>query len=71
MQLKKLILEKKISKLNIKTVVHLAAQAGVRYSLENPRIYMKYNIDGFMEVLEYCRSLIPSIFSPILRWASS
>ena len=53
---KKLVLEKNIGKLNIKTIIHLAAQAGVRYSLENPRIYMKYNIDGFMEVLEYCRN---------------
>ncbi len=52
----KYLLEKKIRKFNIKTIVHLAAQAGVRYSLNNPRIYLKYNVDGFMEVLEYCRS---------------
>ena len=53
---KKLILEKKLSKFKFKTIIHLAAQAGVRYSLDNPRIYMKYNIDSFMEILEYCRS---------------
>jgi UDP-glucuronate 4-epimerase len=36
-------------------IIHLAAQAGVRYSLENPRAYLKSNIDGFLEVLETCR----------------
>ncbi len=36
-------------------VVHLAAQAGVRYSLENPHAYMDSNIVGFMNVLEGCR----------------
>ena len=36
-------------------ICHLAAQAGVRYSLENPRAYTRSNIDGFLEVLEYCR----------------
>lgn len=37
------------------TVIHLAAQAGVRYSLENPHAYAKSNIDGFLNVLEGCR----------------
>lgn len=36
-------------------VVHLAAQAGVRYSLTNPRAYITANIDGFLNVLEACR----------------
>lgn len=36
-------------------VVHLAAQAGVRYSLENPRAYARSNVDGFLNVLEGCR----------------
>jgi UDP-glucuronate 4-epimerase len=36
-------------------VVNLAAQAGVRYSLENPRAYLKSNIDGFLSVLEGAR----------------
>jgi UDP-glucuronate 4-epimerase len=36
-------------------VVHLAAQAGVRYSLEHPRAYISSNIDGFLSVLEACR----------------
>ncbi|MBN2139979.1 MAG: NAD-dependent epimerase [Desulfovibrionaceae bacterium] len=36
-------------------VVNLAAQAGVRYSLENPRAYIDSNIVGFLNVLEACR----------------
>lgn len=36
-------------------VVHLAAQAGVRYSLENPRSYIDSNIVGFLNILEGCR----------------
>jgi UDP-glucuronate 4-epimerase len=36
-------------------VVHLAAQAGVRYSLVNPHAYIDSNIVGFMNVLEGCR----------------
>ena len=38
-----------------KSVVHLAAQAGVRYSLENPNAYIKSNLSGFMQILEGCR----------------
>ncbi len=37
-------------------VVNLAAQAGVRYSLENPQAYIDSNITGFMNILECCRS---------------
>lgn len=36
-------------------VVNLAAQAGVRYSITNPRAYIESNIDGFINVLEGCR----------------
>lgn len=36
-------------------VVNLAAQAGVRYSLENPRAYIDSNIVGFINILEACR----------------
>jgi UDP-glucuronate 4-epimerase len=35
--------------------VHLAAQAGVRYSLENPHAYLDANLAGFLNVLEGCR----------------
>ena len=37
-------------------VVNLAAQAGVRYSLENPRAYVDSNLVGFINILEACRS---------------
>ncbi len=40
---------------NIRRVVHLAAQAGVRYSLINPHAYTESNIEGFLNVLENCR----------------
>jgi UDP-glucuronate 4-epimerase len=36
-------------------IVHLAAQAGVRYSLQNPHAYVDSNVAGFMNVLEGCR----------------
>ncbi|MBB3238979.1 UDP-glucuronate 4-epimerase [Pseudomonas sp. Tn43] len=36
-------------------VIHLAAQAGVRYSLENPRAYVDSNLSGFLNILESCR----------------
>lgn len=36
-------------------VINLAAQPGVRYSLENPQAYLHSNIDGFLNVLEGCR----------------
>lgn len=36
-------------------VVHLAAQAGVRYSIDHPRAYIESNIDGFINILEGCR----------------
>src|SRR4051812_48867920 len=36
-------------------VVHLAAQAGVRYSLENPQAYIASNVVGFLNILEGCR----------------
>jgi UDP-glucuronate 4-epimerase len=40
---------------NTTHLIHLAAQAGVRYSLEQPRTYLKSNIDGFLNILEICR----------------
>ncbi len=36
-------------------VIHLAAQAGVRYSLENPQSYVQSNLVGFTNILEACR----------------
>jgi UDP-glucuronate 4-epimerase len=48
-------LEKLFDTHRFDAVVNLAAQAGVRYSLENPRAYISSNIDGFMNILECCR----------------
>lgn len=41
-------------------IVNLAAQAGVRYSLENPQAYIDSNITGFLNILELCRERKPS-----------
>ena len=38
-----------------KSVIHLAAQAGVRYSIENPFAYIESNVFGFQNILEGCR----------------
>lgn len=40
---------------NFSRVLHLAAQAGVRYSIENPQAYSRSNLVGFLNVLECCR----------------
>lgn len=40
-------------------VVNLAAQAGVRYSIDNPDVYIKSNIIGFFNILEACRAYPP------------
>lgn len=40
---------------NFDAVCNLAAQAGVRYSIENPYAYIESNIDGFINILEGCR----------------
>lgn len=41
---------------NFNSIIHLAAQAGVRYSLENPYAYTSSNIEGFLNILEGCRN---------------
>ena len=41
---------------NVDYVIHLAAQAGVRYSLENPKAYIDTNIVGFYNILEVCKA---------------
>lgn len=50
------VLDKLISEEKPDKIVHLAAQAGVRYSLENPHAYIHSNITGFLNVLEACRN---------------
>ncbi|MEE2877375.1 MAG: NAD-dependent epimerase/dehydratase family protein [Pseudomonadota bacterium] len=52
----------------IDRVVHLAAQAGVRYSLENPFAYAASNLTGHLAVLEFCRRAAKA---PMLVYASS
>ena len=49
------MIQKIFSNNNIDIVVNLAAQAGVRYSLDNPQSYIDSNIQGFMNILEGCR----------------
>lgn len=48
-------MEKLFKEEKFDAVMHLAAQAGVRYSLENPHAYIDSNIVGFMNILEGCR----------------
>ena len=52
----------------IDRVIHLAAQAGVRYSLENPFAYAASNMTGHLAVLEFCRRAAKA---PMLVYASS
>jgi len=47
--------EKLFSKYTFSRIIHLAAQAGVRYSIENPHVYINSNVVGFLNVLEACR----------------
>ncbi|CAA0806053.1 UDP-glucuronate 4-epimerase 3 [Striga hermonthica] len=49
-------------------VMHLAAQAGVRYAMENPSSYVHSNIAGLVSLLEVCKSANPQ---PAIVWASS
>ncbi len=48
-------MEKLFKEEKFDAVMHLAAQAGVRYSLENPHAYIDSNVVGFMNILEGCR----------------
>ncbi len=48
-------LEDSFSKFKPERVINLAAQAGVRYSIENPSVYIDSNIVGFSNILECCR----------------
>ncbi|XP_062074106.1 UDP-glucuronate 4-epimerase 3-like [Humulus lupulus] len=49
-------------------VMHLAAQAGVRYAMQNPGSYIHSNIAGFVNLLEVCKAANPQ---PAIVWASS
>lgn len=49
------VLEKLFAEEKFDYVLHMAAQPGVRYSLQNPHAYIQSNIVGFMNILECCR----------------
>ncbi len=48
-------LDRIIKKNNITEIIHLAAQAGVRYSITNPRTYLTSNLVGYFNILECCK----------------
>lgn len=48
------LLEELFEKEQFDYVIHLAAQAGVRYSIENPHAYIDANVKGFLDILESC-----------------
>ncbi|CAI9093822.1 OLC1v1029402C1 [Oldenlandia corymbosa var. corymbosa] len=62
------LLEKLFDLVKFTHVMHLAAQAGVRYAMKNPLSYIHSNVDGFVNLLEICKSSNPQ---PIVVWASS
>ena len=51
------ILSKAILKFKPKIIVHLAAQAGVRYSIEKPRVYLDSNINGTYNIIELAKKV--------------
>ena len=51
----KILIDKLFAEYHFDVVVNLAAQAGVRYSIENPDVYIESNIIGFYNILEACR----------------
>jgi UDP-glucuronate 4-epimerase len=63
--LNRLSLENYIKEYQPTHIVHLAAQAGVRYSLQDPYAYLQSNIEGFLNILEICRKFptIPLIYA--------
>lgn len=62
------LLEKLFDVVPFTHVMHLAAQAGVRYAMKNPSSYVHSNIAGFVNLLEVCKSANPQ---PSIVWASS
>lgn len=55
-------LTKELESFEIDFVLHLAAQAGVRYSVSNPEKYVESNINGFFNVIEFVRFIKPKLF---------
>ncbi|KAJ0099542.1 hypothetical protein Patl1_19939 [Pistacia atlantica] len=63
-----LLLKKLFGLVKFSHVMHLAAQAGVRYAMKNPSSYVNSNVAGFVNVLEVCKFANPQ---PAIIWASS
>lgn len=63
-----LLLKKLFEVVAFTHVMHLAAQAGVRFAMQNPGSYVHSNIAGFVNLLEVCKSVDPQ---PAIVWASS
>lgn len=51
------MLQRAVEKFGPTHLVHLAAQAGVRHSLDHPQAYVKANLEGFVNILEICRQM--------------
>jgi UDP-glucuronate 4-epimerase len=51
------VLDRALEGQQFERVIHLAAQAGVRHSIDNPRAYIQSNLVGFANLLEVCRAL--------------
>ncbi|KAJ0565532.1 putative UDP-glucuronate 4-epimerase [Helianthus annuus] len=62
------LLKKLFELITFSHVVHLAAQAGVRYAMVNPGSYVNSNVAGFVNLLEACKNANPQ---PAVVWASS
>lgn len=62
------LLTKLFNTITFTHVLHLAAQAGVRYAMKNPQSYISSNIAGFISLLEVTKSSNPQ---PAIIWASS
>jgi len=63
--LEKAKLEQAIEAFQPTHILHFAAQAGVRYSIQNPKAYLDSNLEGFLNILEICkkRPLIPLVYA--------
>ncbi|MDB5702735.1 MAG: protein CapI [Sphingomonadales bacterium] len=60
----RLALDDAVAGRSFDTIVHLGAQAGVRYSIENPRAYVQSNLVGHLELLELARTRqIPMVYA--------
>lgn len=62
------LLKKLFDVVSFTHVMHLAAQAGVRYAMQNPNSYVHSNIAGLVSLLEVCKNANPQ---PAVVWASS